>query len=186
MTIEYEIRFRLGLPPFFTAACLCHIGECAVILNNPLHLWKKMTMRIHESEHSVLTNWKALELTGISSIGRCWDLCLQTPLMNTSEHTVVSSSSPLCSHAYIISRHAAQVLFRWSQPHVTSVDLCLQCQERESWIYWVYLLLCTYRTAHSHDTTQPVECDTSQERQRRERRRRSAQVAEARKSIYFR
>ena len=104
-------------------------------------------------------DWHFLQL------GRCWDFCeTDRTIFEYAAYNVVQSESPLCSHAYIVTRYGAQVLLNHSLPHITSVDLLFTLLTRMRLLNLYSLTPPLYlqkRSEDSHDSTELVECDTS-------------------------
>ena len=102
---------------------------------------------------------------GYDTVRRCWDFCeTQRVVLKTNSLTFVQSNSPLCSHAYMITKRGAQLLLQHSIPHVTSVDLLFALLSRTNHLKLLSLTPPLYtqaRSSQSHDKTRLVECDKS-------------------------
>ena len=107
--------------------------------------------------------WNFLQL------GRCWDFCASemTVLSLSMGLRAVRSSSPLCSHAYLIKRSAARTLLQYSLPHVTSVDLLMALLTRSNRLEMLSVTPTMYtqrRIKGAHDMSAIEECDRSSNR----------------------
>lgn len=105
-------------------------------------------------------HWNFLQL------GRCWDFCDSEVTVLTLHNStrIVQSQSPLCTHAYLISRDAARTLLHYSLPHVTSVDLLIALLSRTRRLDLLSASPPMYsqrRIKGAHDKGKLEECDRS-------------------------
>jgi len=99
----------------------------------------------------------------ILNLGRCWDFCSTTK--QTNQTNIVTSASPGCSHAYVITLKGAKQLLRYSLPHITSVDFLFSVLYRTNNLQLYSLtppMWTQYRDIDSHDTRPLVECDAEE------------------------
>ena len=153
----------------FTVACaLTHrrAWELMVAQNRSIalifeHDARSMVSNAEWSTHDAIANVSAVDSRwDILQLGRCWDFCSTTK--NTTNTGIVTSVSPGCSHAYVLTREGASTLLRYSLPHITSVDFLFAVLHRTHRLrmYSVTPLIWTqYREIDSHDTRPMEECD---------------------------
>lgn len=118
------------------------------------------TWNPYDAVHVPPSAWDFLQL------GRCWDFCQSQVIQKRwKNRDVVTSESPCCSHAYILTRRGANLLLRYSVPHTTSIDLLFTLLSRLNILrlYSVSPPLCVQRRdENAHDDTPLLECDPNE------------------------
>lgn len=89
-------------------------------------------LNIHNTINSIIervqkidNNWDVIQLS------RCWDHCSEDKTVSKGKiFNIITSPSPLCTNAYVISEKGAKILLKRSIPYQTAVDSFMTVLQR--------------------------------------------------------